>query len=60
MKKKENSEVTAEHVRAIQDLHKRNPHVSAVTVGNELGLTLSPVTIVRVIEGDFNHLLIKN
>lgn len=49
--------VTAEQVRIIQQLHKANPHVSAVTLGKELGLTLAPATIVRVIEGKYNHLV---
>ena len=53
------TEVTAEDVRAIQELHQRNPHVSAATIGDQLGLKLDPVVVVRVIEGDFNHLLVE-
>ena len=53
------TEVTAEDVRAIQALHQRNPHLSAATIGDQLGLKLDPVVVVRVIEGDFNHLLVE-
>lgn len=49
--------VTAQQVLIIQRLHKANPNVSAVTIGKELGLPLSPATIVRVIEGKYNHLV---
>lgn len=50
-------EVTSEMVVAIQKLHKANLNLSATTVGERLGLNLSPITIVRVIEGKFNHLI---
>ena len=53
------TEVTAADVRAIQALHQRNPHVSAATIRDQLGLKLDPVVVVRVIEGDFNHLLVE-
>ena len=53
------TEVTAADVRAIQELHQSNPHVSAVTIRDQLGLKLDPVVVVRVIEGDFNHLLVE-
>ncbi len=53
------TEITVEDVHAIQELHQRNPHVSAATIGDQLGLKLDPVVVVRVIEGDFNHLLVE-
>lgn len=49
--------VTAQVVRQVQAEHKANIHLSAVTIGQRLTLNLSPVTIVQIIEGKFNHLL---
>ena len=51
--------LTADQVRAVQELHKKNPNVSAVTIGRQLGLTLEPKTLVLIIEGRFNFLVGK-
>ena len=51
--------LTADQVRAVQELHKKNPNVSAVTIGRKLGLTLEPKTLVLIIEGRFNCLVDK-
>jgi len=53
-------QVTADMVEAIQEVHKANLNLSATTIGERLGLNLSPVTIVRVIEGKFNYLVELN
>ena len=50
-------EVTAQAVKQVQAEHIANIHLSAVTIGERLSLDLSPVMMVQIIEGKFNHLL---
>jgi hypothetical protein len=54
------TDVTREMVLSIQELHKRNLNLSASTIGERLGLQISPVTIVKVIEGQYNYILEKD
>lgn len=51
------AEITKEMVIAIQDLHKKNQNLSAVTVGQRLSLDISPIIVVQIIEGKYNYLL---
>ena len=51
--------LSADLIKAVQELHKKNPNVSAVTIGRQLGLTLDPKTLVLIIEGSFNYLVNK-
>ena len=51
--------LSADLIKAVQELLKKNPNVSAVTLGRQLGLTLDPETLLLIIEGSFNYLVNK-